>query len=119
MTAVCTHPPAHMTTAEFFAWDLEDTSVRSWRLIDGEPVAMAPATDSHGAILVEIGSLIGNHLFSRGSPGRVIAKPGIAPCVRSDRNYRVPDLGITCAAPSFSLMVPEPILLIEILSPTN
>jgi Uma2 family endonuclease len=119
MTAVREHPPARMTIAEFLAWNPKDLSVRSWQLIDGEPVAMAPATDAHGAILVEIGSLIGNHLLSRGSPGRVIAKPGIVPRVRSDRNYRVPDLGITCAAPSSSLMVPEPILVIEILSPTN
>jgi Uma2 family endonuclease len=56
MTAVREHPPARMTTAEFFAWNPEDISVRSWQLIDGEPVAMAPAADAHGAILVEIGS---------------------------------------------------------------
>ena len=34
---------------------------------------------------------------------------------RADRNYRVPDLGVTCAAPSLGLMVAEPVLLVEIL----
>ena len=36
----------------------------------------------------------------------------IVPGVRASRNRRVPDLGVTCAPP-------EPILLIEILSPSN
>src|SRR5271165_1230278 len=30
-----------------------------------------------------------------------------------------PDFGVTCAAPSLGLMVPEPVLLVEILSPSN
>jgi Uma2 family endonuclease len=31
----------------------------------------------------------------------------------------VPDLGVTCASPTRDPMVPEPVLLIEILSPSN
>jgi Uma2 family endonuclease len=119
MVALRKHPPARMTLAEFFAWNPEDPSVRSWQLIDGEPVAMAPATEAHGALQSEIGRLLGNHLLARGGPCRVISEPGIVPRVRSDRNYRVPDLGVTCAPPSSALMVAEPILLIEILSPSN
>ena len=49
----------------------------------------------------------------------MIAEPGIVPRVRADRNYRVPDVGVTCAAPSHGLMVPDPVLLVEILSPSN
>ena len=119
MAALREHPPARMTLAEFFAWNPEETSVRSWQLIDGEPVAMAPATDAHGALQIELGALLRNHLLAQGAPCRVVSEAGIVPRVRSDRNYRIPDLGVTCAPPSSSLMVPEPILLIEILSPTN
>lgn len=119
MAALRKHPPARMTLAEFFAWDAEDTSVRSWQLIDGEPVAMAPATEAHGALQMEIGRLLGNHLLARGGPCRVISEAGIVPRVRSDRNYRIPDLGVTRAPPSSGVMVPEPILLIEVLSPSN
>jgi Uma2 family endonuclease len=108
-----------MTLAEFFAWHPEDTSVRCWQLIDGEPVAMAPATEAHGALQIEIGALLRNHLLARGGPCRVISEAGIVPRVRSDRNYRIPDLGVTCAPPSSNLMMGEPILLIEILSPSN
>jgi Uma2 family endonuclease len=119
MAAPPKHPPARMTLAEFFAWDPEEPSIYSWQLIDGEPVAMAPATENHGALQIEIGSLLRNHLLARGGPCRVIAEAGIVPRVRSDRNYRIPDLGVTCAPPSARLMVTEPILLIEILSPSN
>ena len=48
-----------------------------------------------------------------------MTEPGIVPRVRANRNYRVPDLGVTCAPPSHDLMVSEPIVLIEILSPSN
>jgi Uma2 family endonuclease len=49
----------------------------------------------------------------------VLTEPGIVPRVRANRNYRVPDLGVTCAPPSHNLMASDPILLIEILSPSN
>jgi len=119
MVALRKPPPARMTLAEFFAWNSDEPSVRSWQLIDGEPVAMAPATEAHGALQSEINALLRNHLLVRGGRCRVITEPGIVPRVRSDRNCRVPDLGVTCAPPSSALMVAEPILLIEILSPSN
>lgn len=119
MVAFRMHPSVLMTLAEFSAWTPTDSSVRSWQLIDGEPVAMAPATETHGALQNEIGALLRNHLLARGGPCRVISEAGIVPRVRSDRNYRVPDLGVTCAPPSSNLMVSEPVLLIEILSPGN
>jgi Uma2 family endonuclease len=50
MVALRKHPLARMTLADFFAWNPDDASVRSWQLIDGEPVAMAPATEAHGAL---------------------------------------------------------------------
>jgi Uma2 family endonuclease len=119
MVAFRMHPSACLTLTEFFAWVPEDRSVRSWQLIDGQPAAMAPATEAHGALQSEIARLIGNHLVAKGGPCRVISEGGIVPRVRSDRNYRIPDLSVTCAPPSTNFMVAEPILLIEILSPGN
>ena len=63
--------------------------------------------------------MLGNHLLAQRSTCRVVTEPGIVPHVRANRNYRVPDLGVTCAAPTRDPMVPEPVLLIEILSPSN
>ena len=86
-----------MTLDEFLSWDPHDRSGRTWQLIDGEPVAMAPGNDTHGSLQAEIGALLGNHLLAQGSACRVVTKPGIVPRVRANRNYRVPDLGVTCA----------------------
>jgi Uma2 family endonuclease len=112
-------PVARMTLAEFLKWEPDDPSVRSWQLIDGEPVAMAPGNRIHRAIQAELCALLRNHLLERGSPCQVATEPGIVPKLRADRNYRIPDIGVTCAPPSADLMLPDPVLLIEILSPSN
>jgi len=119
MVALRRSAPARMTLTEFLSWDPADRSGRAWQLVDGEPVAMAPASETHAALQGEIGRLIGNHLVDRGGPCRVLTQPGIVPRGRSSRNFRVPDLAVTCAPPGLGLMVPEPILVIEILSPGN
>jgi len=119
MVALRKHMSTRMTLDEFLGWDPGDPTGSTWQLIDGEPVAMAPGSDAHGAIQNELGALLRNHLVDRRSPCRVVTEPGIVPRVRANQNYRVPDLGVTCAPPSHDLMVAEPILLIEILSPSN
>jgi Uma2 family endonuclease len=119
MVALRAHVPARMTLTEFLSWDPADPSGCQWQLVDGEPVAMAPGSESHAALQGEIGRLIGNHLIERGGPCRLLSQPGIVPRVRSDRNFRIPGLAVTCAPPALGLMVPEPVLLIEILSPSN
>jgi Uma2 family endonuclease len=111
--------PSRMTVDEFLVWDTDDITGRRWQLIDGEPVLMAPAAELHGAIQAELARLLGNHLAERGSPCRVIAAPGIVPRVRARENFRVPGLGVTCAAPSRDVMVSEPVLLVVILSASN
>ena len=108
-----------MTVAEFLTWDSDDPTVHAWQLIDGEPVAMAPGSDNHGAIHAELGGRLWAHLTMPGSRCRVVTEPGIVPRGRSDRNYRVPDIGITCAPPSGRQVVLDPLILIEILSPSN
>jgi len=108
-----------MTLDEFLAWNSGDPTGSTWQLIDGEPMAMAPGSLAHGAIQGEIARLLGNHLLERRSPCYVVAEPGIVPRVRANQNYRVPDLGVTCVPPSQDLMMAEPVLLIEILSPSN
>ena len=110
--------PDMMTTEEFLQWD--SPGGYPWQLIDGVPVAMAPPTPRHGAIQNEIGRLLGNHLAERGSPCTVITTPGVIPRFQSDRNFMIPDLAVTCSAADLvDRMLREPVLLIEILSPSN
>jgi Uma2 family endonuclease len=119
MVAIRKRLSTRMTVDEFLLWDARDATGRRWQLVDGEPVLMAPATDVHGRIQAELIRLLGNHLLAAGSRCSVVDAPGIVPRVRARENFRVPDLGVTCAPPSGEVMVPDPILLIEILSPGN
>jgi Uma2 family endonuclease len=117
MGAMRDRPPTRMTVDEFLVWDSDDLTGRRWQLVDGEPVLMALAAEVHGAIQAELGRLLGNHLLATKSPCRIIIAPGIVPRIRARENFRVPDLGVTCGPPSHG--VPEPVLLVEILSPGN
>lgn len=110
--------PVRMNVAEFLAWNPGDGQI--WQLVDGEPQAMAPASETHGRIQAEIAALIRNHLVARNSPCAVIATPGIQPRVRAGSNVRIPDLAVTCAPPrGDAALTSGPILAVEILSPSN
>lgn len=108
-----------MTVDEFLAWDPNDRSRRRWQLMDGEPVAMPPGNDAYGSIQAEIGGLIGNHLLERRPGCCAVTATGVIPHIGSKGNFRIPDLGVTCAPPSRDANLPAPLLLIEILSPSN
>jgi len=111
-------PPEMMTVAEFLAWDAPGDG--RWQLIDGEPVAMAPTSRTHGTLQLELGSVIRNHLTEVGSPCNVIAAPGVIPRVGANENFRIPDLAVTRTRyVTEEYDVSNPILIVEILSPSN
>jgi Uma2 family endonuclease len=110
--------PHRMTVAEFLAWRPGDG--QAWQLIDGEPEAMAPASETHGRIQAEIARLIANHLARVGSPCAVVTAPGVQPYVRASSNIRIPDLAVTCAPPMPDAgLTSAPLLAVEIISPSN
>ena len=111
--------PPHMSVAEFLEWEPDDSSGALWQLRDGEPEMMAPASDPHGSIQARMAYLLISHLDARGGQCRVVTAPGVVPSERSEDNCLVPDLGITCAPPTGAHLMHEPLVLIEILSPTN
>jgi Uma2 family endonuclease len=110
--------PDFMAVDAFLAWDAPMGQL--WQLIDGVPQAMAPASPTHGQIQGEVAALIRNHLIAKGSPCSVVVAPGVIPRVQSDINMRIPDLAVTCtpALPTDKALR-DPVLLIEILSPSN
>lgn len=117
MSALAEVPP-FMTVDEFMAWNPDDG--RTWQLVDGVPEAMAPTNRTHGALQSELGTLLNVHLRENGSPCSVVITPGIRPHVQAEHNVRIPDLGVTCSPyvdeQAFLL---DPVLLVEILSPSN
>ncbi len=110
--------PVFMSVAEFLAWNPPGDT--PWQLVDGAPQAMAPASLTHGAVQAEMARLIGNRLAERGSVCRVVTAPGIVPRVQAAHNVRIPDLAVTCgpSGPEEATMT-DPVLVIEILSPSN
>ena len=119
MSTALRMPSRHMTVAEFLDWDSGDRTGALWQLRDGEPELMAPASDTHGTIQAQLAHLLAAHLEARGGPCRVIVAPGVIPRVRSAENCLVPDLAVTCTPPSGAKTLSDPVVLIEILSPSN
>lgn len=117
MSALPKLPLSRMTVAEFIDWPGDGSGLKH-QLVDGEPQAMAPASTTHGTIQAMLAHLLWSHLAGTGC--RVIVAPGVVPRVRAEANMRVPDVAVTCAADDpASHALTEPLLLIEILSPSN
>lgn len=109
--------PGQMTTAEFLASTPSDPFLQ---LVDGVPQAMTQPNRTHGALQGELGGLIRDHLRAGGAPCSLVVTPGVIPHVRSDANVRIPDLGVTCSPyETEEVTLTDPVLLIEILSPSN
>ena len=106
----------HMTFEEFSRWD-DGTDMR-YELIDGFPVAMAPPAEAHRILAVRLVSCIDAALAGR-RPCNAQIEPGV---VRPDRadSYYVPDIAVTCEPnESGPQAVVDPILIVEILSPST
>ncbi len=109
--------PMRMSVAEFLAWEPGDG--RPWQLVDGEPQAMSPANLTYGTLQSTLSRLIGNHFESSGSPCTVVTTPGVVPHVNAGINMRIPDLAVTCISVQAVTAMQDPVLIIEILSPSN
>src|SRR5215471_9425699 len=109
---------ARMSVDEFLNWDSGDAL--RYELADGQPRAMAPANRTHGILQGRLATLINNHLDRERRPCSLVIEPGVVPHLLSDYNVRVPDLAVTCAPyHTEEAVLTDPVLLIEILSPSN
>ena len=107
-----------MTVDEFIAWD--DGRGGRYELVDGEVRAMSPASTTHGTIQSSLAYALTGHLARPGNPCRAVTEPAVETRIRAKFNMRVPDLGVTCSPDSAgAIALPDPILLIEIMSPGN
>ena len=111
--------PHLMTVTEFLTW-VGDGSGRIYELVEGEPRAQDSASDGHGTIQSRVVYLMTAHLDRSRPNCRVVSAPGIQPKLRSDWNYRVPEIAVTCTPHQSGVhKTPDPILIVEILSPPN
>jgi len=111
--------PPPMTVEEFQKWPGDGTG-RRYELVDGVLRAQDPASDAHGTIQGNLAIIIGNHVQATRRGCRIVIAPGIRPHLRARWNHRIPELAVTCAPnrPD-GHMTPEPVLIVEVLSPSN
>jgi Uma2 family endonuclease len=111
--------PPLMTVADFLDWPGDGTDTR-YELVDGVLRAMAPGSDAHNTIVANLAGLIWQHLRQSRPQCRLVMALGVQIRTRAEWNFRVPDLGVTCTPNrAGEVMTPDPILLIEVLSPGN
>lgn len=105
-----------MTVEAFLAWGRDGR----WELVDGEPRAMAPPGPTHGIIQANVGYTLTRHLRDEGSTCLVVTQAAGVPRVRARSNMRVADVAVTCSpADAGQIALPDPVLIVEILSPTH
>ena len=110
MTAVRRDQP--MAVAEFLEWD-----DGRYELVEGVPRPLSPHTDKHATMQSNIAGEVRSHLKAKGIPCRVATEGGIKPRIRSTYNHRKPDITVTCTPNrAGDVFIPDPILIIEILS---
>lgn len=108
-----------MTVEEFLAWPGDGTGTQ-YELVDGIIRAQDAPSDAHGRMHANIAYAITAHLRIHRPHCNVAIGAGVRPHVRSDWNYRIPDLAVTCTPNRAGAReVPDPVLLIEIISAGN
>jgi Uma2 family endonuclease len=111
--------PRRMTVAEFLARPGDGTGT-IYELVNGEVRAQEAASDTHGTMHGNLSALITNHLRAKKPGCRLVVAPGVRPRLLANWNHRIPELGVTCVPNRVDVRtIPDPVLLIEILSPSN
>jgi Uma2 family endonuclease len=105
------------TAEEFMDWPGDGTG-RRYQLIDGELVAMAPPSTTHARLQARMATRLNNHLAKHHPQCESLINPGVQPRADAARNVRSPDLVVSCGSDEGKL-VDEPVLIVEILSPSN
>ena len=99
-----------MTADEFMFWD--DGSDTRYELVGGVVVAMAPPTYVHGIVVGNAYAAIRTALEGR-APCQAAVEAGIR---LDEANHYKADVAASCADPAGALYVPDPFLIVEVLS---
>jgi Uma2 family endonuclease len=104
-----------MSLDEFLAWNSPGDS--HYELIEGVPVAMAPPGGPHQVMMIRLGARLESALAKR--PGCIArAQAGIVPQWRRNTYYEA-DIAVSCRPIEKDWETKEPILIVEILSPST
>ncbi len=107
-----------MTIPEFLDWAERQAEGR-YELVDGRIVAIAPERAQHSRAKSAVYSALRDAIKGAGLPCEAFAD-GMSVKI-SDARVREPDASVQCGAivDTDSLFVPEPIIVVEVLSPSS
>ncbi len=105
-----------LTAEEFIAWEVGQSERHEF--VNGEVFAMAGAEDRHVTVALNIAFALREHL--RGTPCRTFMSD-MKLQVAAANSYFYPDVMVTCnsADAASPLSKAEPVLLVEVLSPST
>ena len=115
-----------MTVEAFLAWACARPEGERWELIEGVPVptrgpdpahAMAPETVRHARIKRRIDQALGDDIRARGLACEPFSSGPKVPVDAT--SVFEPDVLVTCAPVPEGLVVPEPVIVVEVLSTTT
>ena len=106
-----------LTVEEFL--DCCPNDQRHYQLIDGVIVAMAPPAIPHQIIAGNLTYELGAALRANRPHCAVRSQAGIAPQGLSGRNHFETDITVTCEAGGYKGIAAEPVLIVEIQSPST
>lgn len=108
----------HMTADQFMDWD-GGGHLGKLELVHGEVRAMSPASGTHSIIQANLAFILGAHIRAKKLPCRVGTEAPVVPHIHANDNVRAPDLAVTCLDITKSKTFADPVLIIEVLSPSN
>jgi Uma2 family endonuclease len=118
MTGALREPLPHMTADQFLDWDGGGHQGKL-ELVNGEVVAMSPASGTHSIIQANVTVLIGLHLRAKKMQCRVGTEAPVIPRLSANDNVRAPDIAVTRSDKITGKTFPDPVLIVEVLSPSN
>jgi Uma2 family endonuclease len=119
MSSAALKPPEVMTVEEFLDWPGDGTGT-VYDLVDGVLRAHAAPSGTHARLHTRIGMLMQQHLDAHHPGCSVLIGAVVRPHFQAKWNFRIPDLAVTCARNQRGeRAVPDPFILIELLSPSN
>ncbi|TDR87315.1 Uma2 family endonuclease [Enterovirga rhinocerotis] len=106
----------HLSVADFIEMIRPFPDEERWELLDGEPVLMAPQTERHQTVVMNLLRRIDGLAARRGC--RVL--PGLGLLNENIDDYApIPDVVVRCGPPVEGGYAKDPVLLAEVLSPST
>jgi Uma2 family endonuclease len=109
------HAPLKLTKAEFRRWVQDRPEHERYELVNGEPRMMVRVKSAHDTVVVNWIMALGGRLDRM----RFAVHTGEYALSTNEWSYRLPDVSVGPVQDNTALDMTEPLLLVEVLSPSS